>query len=411
MFYTYAHTQTHTNTHTHTHTQTHTRTTHTHTEVKRDSSEREGTLTLERNKAKAVDSMSDTSSILASLFSGEDTKTTYSAFSSDTSDLSEFTSDEPVDILALSVGKLPAAEKLPQAETPWRMEVDASGRVYYWNTVTKETSWNRPEGFLEGDLVAFLEKEKDAGKKLDQITEDISELFDNNANAYQDSHKTVALDANGNPKAQRLVYVDEVTCIGCTNCATIARNTFYMHDEHGRARAFRQGADAVAVIDEAVSTCPVDCIWYVSWEDLVILEQERNYVKINNQARLVGGSNIETTGYFGKGGWGVYANEAPPTKSKASIMNRGEMRCNDWQSILKVLFEVALCSYPTRVLTFAKFSQPGTGLLRMSPVPHRTTPNLPEEAGGEGEQEACAQGSQGQSGHRLYHASPDKRGL
>jgi hypothetical protein len=39
----------------------------------------------------------------------------------------------------------------------------------------------------------------------------------------------------------------------------------------------------------------VDCIWYVSWDDLVILEQERSYLVINNQARLVGGSNVEST--------------------------------------------------------------------------------------------------------------------
>jgi hypothetical protein len=43
----------------------------------------------------------------------------------------------------------------------------------------------------------------------------------------------------------------------------------------------------------------------------------------------VGGSNIESTGYYGKGGWGVYANEEPPSKSKASVMNRGGTRCNN----------------------------------------------------------------------------------
>jgi ferredoxin len=29
-------------------------------------------------------------------------------------------------------------------------------------------------------------------------------------------------------------------CIGCTNCAMIARNVFQMDEEHGRARAFNQ---------------------------------------------------------------------------------------------------------------------------------------------------------------------------
>ena len=65
----------------------------------------------------------------------------------------------------------------------------------------------RPEGFLEGNIAAFLETEKDeAGKKLDKITEDNSELFDNNADAYQDSHKTVAFDANGRCVCERERY-------------------------------------------------------------------------------------------------------------------------------------------------------------------------------------------------------------
>ena len=49
---------------------------------------------------------------------------------------------------------------------------------------------------------------------------------------------------------------------------------------------------------------------------------------INNQARLVGGSNIESTGWNGRGGWGVYANMEQPGKSKASIMSGGT-RCNN----------------------------------------------------------------------------------
>ena len=110
---------------------------------------------------------------------------------------------------------------------------------------------------------------------------------------------------------------------------TVSRSTFMMTDELGRARVFRQGGDSEDLIAEAVDTCPVDCIWYVSWDDLIILETERKYKRINNQARLVGGSNIEATGYEGRGGWGVYANEAAPQgPSKASIMSGGT-RCNN----------------------------------------------------------------------------------
>ena len=33
-----------------------------------------------------------------------------------------------------------------------------------------------------------------------------------------------------------MTYVDETTCIGCKNCALVARSTFYMEDDLGRAR-------------------------------------------------------------------------------------------------------------------------------------------------------------------------------
>jgi ferredoxin len=32
--------------------------------------------------------------------------------------------------------------------------------------------------------------------------------------------------------------VDEIECIGCMYCAQIARNTFFIEDDAGRARAF-----------------------------------------------------------------------------------------------------------------------------------------------------------------------------
>ena len=183
---------------------------------------------------------------------------------------------------------------------------------------------------LQAHSLHEIENAERAGY-LDKLIEDTSGIFDNNAMATQDSHMTVPKDKSGRPiDVSTYVYVDEGNCIGCTNCAMIARNTFYMDNEHGRARAFRQGGDSDDVINEAISSCPVDCIWYVTWDDLLILEEERKYVRINNQARLVSGSNIESTGYFGKGGWGVYANDDRPLgASQASVMQNGGSRCNN----------------------------------------------------------------------------------
>jgi ferredoxin len=79
----------------------------------------------------------------------------------------------------------------------------------------------------------------------------------------------------GGTYRQKGVYVDEVTCVGCRHCALIARNTFYIEESYGRSRAFRQDGDAEEVIQEAIDTCPVDCIHWVDYTALKQLEAER----------------------------------------------------------------------------------------------------------------------------------------
>lgn len=90
-----------------------------------------------------------------------------------------------------------------------------------------------------------------------------------------DSHELVELDENGEPFFERFAFVDEHSCIGCTMCAGIAQATFMMEDGHGRARVYQQHGDADSVIEEAIDTCPVNCIHYVPWEELVSLEARR----------------------------------------------------------------------------------------------------------------------------------------
>lgn len=79
---------------------------------------------------------------------------------------------------------------------------------------------------------------------------------------------------------QKGVYVDEITCIGCKNCAHVARNTFYIEQEYGRARAIRQDGDPDELIQEAIDTCPVNCIHWVPFAELKRLEEERRYQEI-----------------------------------------------------------------------------------------------------------------------------------
>jgi ferredoxin len=76
---------------------------------------------------------------------------------------------------------------------------------------------------------------------------------------------------------QKGVYVDEITCIGCLHCAHVARNTFYIEPDYGRSRVIRQEGDTEEVIQEAIDTCPVDCIQWVDYTELKKLEEERKY--------------------------------------------------------------------------------------------------------------------------------------
>ena len=175
------------------------------------------------------------------------------------------------------------------------------------------------------------------------------------------SHETIEFDEDGDPSLARFTYVDEDTCIGCTNCAHVARNTFFMEESlAGKARVFNQGrcgagprmrgtqpgmlacvcsctmclrvrsvcghnaaqpsdslscslappchvspsaaldarcgwcgsnlpsSDTDEDIEIAIDTCPVNCIHFVSHEDLVTLENERfgreNSLDFNNYA-------------------------------------------------------------------------------------------------------------------------------
>jgi ferredoxin len=76
---------------------------------------------------------------------------------------------------------------------------------------------------------------------------------------------------------QKGVYVDEIVCIGCKHCAHVARNTFYIEPDYGRSRVVRQDGDSEELVQEAIDTCPVDCIHWVDYTALARLEEDRKY--------------------------------------------------------------------------------------------------------------------------------------
>mmetsp|Transcript_72800 Transcript_72800/g.168742 ORF Transcript_72800/g.168742 Transcript_72800/m.168742 type:complete len:374 (-) Transcript_72800:163-1284(-) len=75
-----------------------------------------------------------------------------------------------------------------------------------------------------------------------------------------------------NHAAQKFVFVDEWSCISCRNCCDVSPKTFCIDAEHGRARVYTQWGESEEYLDYAVSSCPVDCIYWVSREELQVLE-------------------------------------------------------------------------------------------------------------------------------------------
>ncbi len=100
---------------------------------------------------------------------------------------------------------------------------------------------------------------------------------------FRDSPERTGFEPElGGELRQKGAYVDETTCIGCKHCAHTAPNTFYIEPEYGRARVMRHDADSEELIQEAIDTCPVDCIHWHDFTKLKRLEEERKYQVIKH---------------------------------------------------------------------------------------------------------------------------------
>ena len=84
----------------------------------------------------------------------------------------------------------------------------------------------------------------------------------------------------GGALREKAVWVDEAVCIGCRYCAHVAGNTFAIEPRLGRSRAIRQDGDSTACIQEAIDTCPVDCIHWVAFEELDALKARLDAMKL-----------------------------------------------------------------------------------------------------------------------------------
>ena len=80
----------------------------------------------------------------------------------------------------------------------------------------------------------------------------------------------------GGELREKAIWVDEASCIGCQYCVHVASNTFFVDEDLGRARVLRQNGDNLEVVQEAMDTCPVDCMHWVDFDDLDRLEASIN---------------------------------------------------------------------------------------------------------------------------------------
>ena len=132
---------------------------------------------------------------------------------------------------------------------------------------------------MTGKVTTVVEEEMDIEitRAVENADEEMFELEAELDYENVESHTLVEKYDDGTPVRSQAVYVDEVTCVGCTMCATVAQSTFFMHQEHGRARVFRQWGDDDETVAIAIDTCPVDCIHYIPYEVRVERQVERGW--------------------------------------------------------------------------------------------------------------------------------------
>lgn len=58
----------------------------------------------------------------------------------------------------------------------------------------------------------------------------------------------------------RKVFIDTEECIGCQNCVELCPDIFEFDDDEEKAKVVRSEGGDEECIEEAISTCPTECI-------------------------------------------------------------------------------------------------------------------------------------------------------
>ena len=130
----------------------------------------------------------------------------------------------------------------------------------------------------------FYEETIDTSSFQSNVKSDIKLDFDpeNNSNLaafteYIESNVISGFEpVLGGELREKAIWINESNCIGCQYCVHVATNTFIVDEHFGRARVIRQNGDDLETVQEAMDTCPVDCMHWVDFEDLDALEASLN---------------------------------------------------------------------------------------------------------------------------------------
>ncbi|KAG6483541.1 hypothetical protein ZIOFF_060189 [Zingiber officinale] len=92
-------------------------------------------------------------------------------------------------------------------------------------------------------------------------------------------------------------FVDEFCCIGCKNCANVAPDVFQIEEDFGRARVCSQSGNP-NLVQEAIDSCPVNCIHWTSAAQLSLLEDEMRRVERINVGLMLAGMGRASINVF-----------------------------------------------------------------------------------------------------------------
>ncbi|KAL5707484.1 hypothetical protein ACHQM5_018382 [Ranunculus cassubicifolius] len=76
--------------------------------------------------------------------------------------------------------------------------------------------------------------------------------------------------------------------VGCKNCANVAPTVFEIEEDFGRARVHCQSGYS-DIVQQAIESCPVDCIHWTSAAQVSLLEDEMRRVERVNVALMLAG--------------------------------------------------------------------------------------------------------------------------